>query len=377
MTLAPCPHAGQCGGCAGYLEPSSSFYEAKERVLTEAASTHSLVLPCIAMIAAGDDAFRNRVDLTFQNGKLGFFEIEKSQVFDLVLCRQFSPSLQAWVSEFQTWIKKINIQKGSVRLRVSPQGKKGVWLDFSHEDTALLLKETQLLKELQAKAHVEVGQRFKTLTLKPDDTFGLSKEREFHPWFMSFRAGGLQPYPLYSVVGSFTQPGIKANRVLISQVLELLKKTPPYPVMELFSGLGNFTLALASAGRKVDCFEVDELSLASFRHTLKELPELSSSINIHEMNLYKKSGLPDFYHESLLFVDPPRSGLKDVLAHLLATAANKRPEYILYVSCFAPSLAEDLARLKEAGYYIEDLRGFDQFPQSTHCEWGVLLKKII
>lgn len=377
MTLSPCPHAGLCSGCAGYIELTSSFYEAKERVLTEAAQEVGLILPCIAMVAAGDDAYRDRVDLTFQNGKLGFFSLEKKNVFDLVLCRQFSPALQEWVTEFQSWIKKLDVQKGSVRLRVSAQGVRGVWLDFSNEDIARLLKQTEWLCELKSKAQVEIGQRFKALVQKADGTFGLSKEREFHPWFMTFRAGGLQPYLLYSAIGSFTQPGIKANRVLVGQVLELLKKTPEYPVMELFSGIGNFTLALASAGRKVDCFEVDELSLASFRQTLFTLPELNERIHIHEMNLYQKVGLPEFHAESILFVDPPRSGLKEVLTHLLATASVRRPDYILYVSCFAPSFAQDLAKLVKAGYEIEDLRGFDQFPQSCHCEWGALLKKNI
>lgn len=376
MNLAPCPHAGECGGCAGYEFPSSSFDEAKERVLTQAAQELNLQLPCLAMIRAGDDAFRDRVDLTFSKGKLGFFKKEKSEVFDLVFCRQLSPLLQKCVSEFQTWVKNLKIEKGSVRLRISPQGVKGVWLDFSNADTALFLKETELVSQLLKLAHVEVGQRLKTIIKKDDGSFGLSKERILLPWFTTFGGHELRPFMLNSLVGSFTQTGVKANRVMVAQVLELLHKTPELPIMELFCGLGNFTLPLASSGRPVHAYEVDELSLACLKKTLDENPEVKERVKIHELNLYSNSGLPSFSEESLLFVDPPRSGLKNVLGHILATAKEKRPQFILYVSCFAPSLAFDLSELCKAGYLIEDLRGFDQFPQSTHCEWGVLLKKM-
>ncbi len=374
MNAVICPHAAICGSCAGYERESSFFYEAKELALTEAAKENKLTLPCMVMVSVGDFEFRDRVDLTWQDGRLGFFEIQKKEVFDLLHCSQLNPQLLKWVLEFKEIFKTTKIKKASLRLRVSPEGQKGLWLDCSHEDTALFLKDEALVSKLLSLSHVEVGQRFKSIIRKEDGSYGLSKERKMHSWFQTFDLNG-KSIPLNSVVASFTQTGIRANRVMIGQVLDLLKKTPELPIVELFCGLGNFSFALASTGRNLQCYEVDELSLACFKKTLEEQAWVKNKIVLHELNLYQNAGLPELYENSLLFVDPPRSGLKNVLGHIIKTAKEKRPEFILYVSCFAPTLVQDLAELTKHDYSIEDVRGFDQFPQGNHCEWGVLLKK--
>lgn len=374
MILSACPHAGDCGSCAGYLKESSSFYEAKERVLAEAAKECGLDLPCFAMVSVGDYEFRDRVDLTWHQGRLGFFHAEKKEIVDLLNCLQLSPKLLRWVLEFKNVFKETKIKKASIRLRVSPDSLKGLWLDCSHEETAIFLKESDLVSSLLKLCHIEVGQRFKSVIKKNDGSFGLSKERTMQSWFETFDKNG-NPIPLNSFVASFTQTGVNANRVMVKQALELLSKTPDLPVVELFCGLGNFSFALASTGRKLQCYEVDELSLACFKKTLEEHPELKETIFLHELNLYQDAGLPALFEDSLLFVDPPRSGLKNVLGHILRTTKEKRPKFILYVSCFAPTLASDLSELTKYDYSIEDLRGFDQFPQGSHSEWGVLLKK--
>jgi len=375
MSSTACLHAGICSSCAGYVQYSSSFYDDKKNILINETKMRGLDLPPISISSIGDYDFRDRVDLIYEDGKLGFFEKEKKVIFDLVSCHQFSPALKEWFFEFKIWAKKIKIKKGSVRLRVSPEGKKGAWLDFSNHDVAILLTEKELLQELYKMCSVEVGQRLKKLIIKSDGSLGLSKEREFYPWFETYYGDDLQAFPLYCAIGSFTQPGIVANKVLVKHVLELLKKTPNYPVMELFCGPGNFSFPLASTGRMIDSYEIDEFSLACFRHTLKKHPTLNEHLHLHELNLYKKSGLPDLKRELVLFVDPPRSGLKNVLHYLRATAFEKRPHCLIYVSCFAPSLAQDLLVLTELGYELEDVFGIDQFPQSKHCEWGVLLIK--
>ena len=53
---------------------------------------------------------------------------------------------------------------------------------------------------------------------------------------------------------------------------------------------------------------------------------------------------------------------------------DNKPQYILYVSCFLNSLIQDLTRLVQYDYKVKSIVGVDQFPQSSHCEWVVLLK---
>jgi 23S rRNA (uracil1939-C5)-methyltransferase len=146
-------------------------------------------------------------------------------------------------------------------------------------------------------------------------------------------------------------------------------------IIELFSGLGNFTLPLASLGHKVTAYEVNEVALQSFKVTTASLPSLTRNINFLQSNLYQDKALPSLQGFDLLFVDPPRSGLKGLLPHMASHAENERPKNLIYVSCFAESMASDLRALSELGYKLTALSGVDQFPNTPHCEWIARLER--
>lgn len=315
---------------------------------------------------------RDRVDLTWQkrNGELalGLYDLDKSGVVDMMACPQMSQALEEWFLEFRSMLPPV-IEKGSVRLRVSPSGEKGVWLDLANADVKALLDEKQWLTTLSSRAHVEIGQRFKPLIKTESGALKLGSFLEPQAWFETYVGEALDAIPLCSAVGSFTQPSFIANKALVKHLAELARPYSGTRVLELFSGLGNFTLPLAALGTQVTSFEVDAVSIGSLYVTLKEQPSLASRIKFIRENLYCADALPKLEDFELLVVDPPRSGLKEVGEHIENTSASQRPCAIIYISCFAQSMAEDLERLKNCGYSIDTLRGIDQFPHSPHCEW--------
>ncbi len=350
----------------------------------------------IELIATGSHEVRDRVDLTLsqslptlanshshRNQRLGFlstpqsgsslaegehgFEIRK-EVVDIEICRQLSPALQKWLTEFRSI--KWPISRGSLRLRVSPLGERGVWLDFANIDIKHLLESRTELAEAMQMAHVEIGQKRKSLVQK---TEGLKLvDPVLRPWFETWSVLHSRPIPLYCTVGSFTQTGFLANRILVETVINLARDLGVQKFAEFGSGIGNFTLPLAEICTSVDAYEIDALALEGLRRSSTELGlEKNIVINQGDYQNSKRADALDFSSVDSIVVDPPRSGLKKFLSPLQRATA---PEYFLYVSCFAESFCQDVKHLEQIGYRIESLKIVDQFPQSPHYELVSLLK---
>ncbi|MEZ4872123.1 MAG: hypothetical protein R2827_07730 [Bdellovibrionales bacterium] len=91
-----------------------------------------------------------------------------------------------------------------------------------------------------------------------------------------------------------------------------------------------------------------------------------------KLNLYSaKAEVETFENDFGLLVDPPRSGLKNFVDKIKNFSSI--PKEIIYVSCFAQSLSEDIRKFIELGYEIKKIVGVDQFAQTPHCEWIVHL----
>ncbi|MEK7358320.1 MAG: RNA methyltransferase, partial [Bdellovibrionota bacterium] len=287
---------------------------------------------------------------------------------DLQGCPQMSAALEAWFQDFRRF--DFPISRGSIRLRVAPDGRRGVWLDFANEDIKALLDARDLLSSLAEAAIVEIGQRRKRLVERD----GLLKlgDPVLEPWFETYLGpnseADARPVPLYCTVGSFTQPGFEANRALVGHVMEIVRSRPVRRAAEFGSGIGNFTLPLADVCDHVDAYEVDTLALEGLARSLEER-ELTEKVRVHSGNFQgAKATAIDLSGLDLLLVDPPRSGLMQFLDPLEMTQAQSRPARFVYVSCFAESFSVDSLRLEGLGYALERISVVDQFPQSRHFE---------
>ncbi len=343
-----CSYASVCSGCDWLLKPLTeqrSLKMAHLRSVWRQAPDH------LGFATAGPGSSRDRIDFMIADGRYGLFDRFKTGLVDLQGCPQLSPALEAFFQDFRGF--KFPISRGSVRLRVSPTGKRGVWLDFANIDVKTLLDDGQILRELLASgAIVEIGQRRKRLVeregrLKLDDPV-------LEPWFETYVEGVATP--LYCTIGSFTQPGFRVNRMLIEEVMSLVPMRGGR-VAEFGAGIGNFTLPLAARFAAVDAYEVDTLALEGLEHVKP------ANVTIHSGNYQgdKALGL-QFADADCLLVDPPRSGLMKFIEPV-ATA-----QKLIYVSCFAESFAADSDRLHDFGFRVEKATIVDQFPQSRHYE---------
>ncbi len=369
QTSFSCGYASLCGGCDLISKPYDTQVSMKTEALRSAwlkALPEGPALPEVNWIKVAEGGLRDRVDLMIDQRsgsyKLGLFDSARTGLVDLENCPQLSPELEAWLSDFRKL--QIPVQRGSVRLRVSPKGLRGVWLDLANVDVKMLLDERTTLDQLRSQAIVEIGQRRKRL-VERDGQLKLA-DPQMEPWFETYTDQGV--VPLYCAIGSFTQTGFRANRALVDEVRRLVRKTGARTAREFGSGIGNFTFPLASVCEKTRVFEVDGLALEGLRRSSHD-GGFDERIEINEGNYQVARKTPvSFEGTDLVLVDPPRSGLQQFLTPLESLAQDQRPKHFIYISCFAESFALDAAKLVQMGFELRETSIVDQFPQSRHFE---------
>jgi 23S rRNA (uracil1939-C5)-methyltransferase len=325
----------------------------------------SQALPEIHFIEIGESSMRDRADLVVFAGGYGLYQKSPKQLFSVEECPQLSPDLFRFYLDLKKEKILLKNPKGSIRLRISPDGKRGLWLDFSNEDVQFLFEEKSTLQRLLNLAFVEIGQKRKKLVWDKD-RFRL-QEPEFHTWTRTWV--GDSAIPLYSVVGGFSQSSDKANQTITQKISELAKTSSAKNWIEFGCGNGNLTFPLAHQSDSVLALEYEGLALAGLEKSLEANPLYKNKIEFRSGNFQKAA--PDLFQKKLfdgILVNPPRSGLKDFLNPLAEISLAKRPRDFIYMSCFLDTFTQDSAKLSQLGYLLKELCIIDQFPQSEHFE---------
>jgi len=159
---------------------------------------------------------------------------------------------------------------------------------------------------------------------------------------------------------------------MIDSALDLLDAGPGDRVLDLFCGLGNFTLPLARRAGEVVGVEGDAGLVARARDNAAR--NGLANVQFHAADLAKDlSGEPWMKAGfDKLLLDPPRAGAAEVLAQLPLDGIRR----IVYVSCHPASLARDAGFLvRERGYTLKAAGAMDMFPQTAHVESIALFEK--
>jgi 23S rRNA (uracil1939-C5)-methyltransferase len=157
----------------------------------------------------------------------------------------------------------------------------------------------------------------------------------------------------------------QANRFLLPQLVTsvLDAVSADGPVIDLYAGVGLFSVSLAASGREgVTAVEGDRTSAADLqRNSAANGSAVGIFIDSVERYLTKRKGPA----ARTLVVDPPRTGIsREAMKALLQHGAGR----IVYVSCDPATMARDARRLLDGGYRLSSLRGFDLFPNTPHVE---------
>ncbi|NLQ18234.1 23S rRNA (uracil(1939)-C(5))-methyltransferase RlmD [Marinomonas sp. M1K-6] len=168
----------------------------------------------------------------------------------------------------------------------------------------------------------------------------------------------------------FIQVNDIMNQKMLAQAMDWLDPTQQDVVLDLFCGVGNFSLPLAQQAQSVIGVEVQESMVEAARENarINGLDNLS----FVAADLTKPIENELFHHAiTKVLLDPPRAGAFEFLDSIIKIA----PRQILYVSCNASTLARDAEYLVAKGYQVLRVGLMDMFPQTSHVESMMLLQK--
>jgi 23S rRNA (uracil1939-C5)-methyltransferase len=170
----------------------------------------------------------------------------------------------------------------------------------------------------------------------------------------------------------FTQVNAGINRSMVHRAVEWLDVQPGDRVLDLFCGLGNFTLPLARRSGQVVGVEGDDAMVVRGRENA--VANGLQNVTFHGADLHGDFTGQSWAREGFdkVLIDPPRSGAEQICEHLTAFGASR----IVYVSCNPATLARDAGVLVRNGYRLVRAGVMDMFPHTTHVESIALFERI-
>lgn len=363
MTTLQCPVKDLCGGCDwGHLEYSTQIENKKQNLLGLLKSNNlNFDEKNLEVLCLRSTGLRSRFDFALDHEGVGLYQKNTfpKKIVHIQDCPQLDPNLRAWFQEF-TQKFKIPLNKGSLRLRTSSDGKlKGAWFDLANEDIKKLLDEKNLLQSMMSIAQVEMGQKRKRVVDTPE---GLKlKELPPEKWFVTKYKDA--EVPLNSWISSFTQPSLEMNLKIGEHIRSMLKPFQFKNGFEFGCGLGNLSFPILSECEHLTVTEIDEPALLAFSMTLQQM-NLKNKVTLL-CGDYQKDRELNLSEFDFIFVNPPRSGLK----HLAKTISASNVEHLFYMSCFPETFIEDLKEISKGKQCnIKNISIIDQFTQTHHYE---------
>ena len=365
-TDAPCPVYGQCGGCQLQHASPTAQLELKRSILTETlvrlgGLTAVDVPPFIASPEVYGYRHRARLAVVTPKGKaasLAYHEEGSHRLVPIAACPLLAPRLNEVIAHLNRALA------GSGALATVLQE---VRLALSVTTGELMIQyEAERCTRRQAEGWFErvrtglAGLKGQVLIAGR----GLQQRR----WVdgetaLTEQVAGLR---LRCSDRSFVQANWRLNETLVETVTDWTltgQDRAPLRVLELYAGIGNFGLPLARGGALVTLVEANPAALADARYNARVNHVGRCRFRQGPAEAILDASMPDEY--DLVLMDPPRTGLsKEALAGLLRL----RPHRLVYLSCDPPTLARDLRAMREAGYRVTRLQGFDMFPQTMHIE---------
>ena len=171
----------------------------------------------------------------------------------------------------------------------------------------------------------------------------------------------------------FTQVNTDINRKMVSRTVELLDLSPRDQVLDLFCGMGNFSLPIARhAGSVVGVEGAAELVQRARANAQRNQLQNTS---FYTANLYEQLDHEPWMNLSFnkVLLDPPRSGAFEMLEHINRMSV----ERIVYVSCYPGTLARDAGELvNNYGYRLASAGVMDMFPHTAHVESIAMFERV-
>lgn len=384
-TEAPCPHFELCGGCVwqhwnyeGQLKYKTEYVK---KALRSVEMDPELVLDTIGM---DEDPwhYRNKMEFTFSpEGELGLHEQGNFRnIIPLETCLIAGRNMVDATVEVGEWVKAFGLtgynkdtHEGLLRhLMVRESFETGelmLALFATKAPTGELASATEDLIERITKKYPNVKSLMWLVNTdladrtQSEETFVLAGRD-----FIYDELGGYR-YRLWFDTFFQTNP-VQAQK-LVDLALEMGNPQADEKMIDLFCGVGTFSLPFAARVKELAGIEIVETSIESAKRNavdndLHNTTFLARDARKGIDEIHESWGLAD-----MLLIDPPRSGAGGKVMRRIGRA---QPERIVYVSCNPDTFATDVAELLPFGYTLQQVQPVDLFPHTVHVEVVALLQ---
>lgn len=362
-----CQHFGHCGGCVLQHLSAPAQIAFKQKQMLDALQRIGKVVPeSVAPAIAGPIwHYRRRARLGAKyvpkkGGMLvGFRERDSGYIGLLDRCEVLDPRVGYRLKELAALIDSLSIREHVPQIELA--AAEHVALVFrvmqppTDEDIAKLADYAQ---QQGCEIYLQPGGLPTIAPMTPP-----ARVLDYSPDGSDLRLR-FQPSDFIQINGEVSQ-------AIVRQSLEWLSLKPGERVLELFCGLGNFSLPLARTGAQVVAVEGEDGLVQRARANAQRA---GLDIQFSKADLFTEGKGADWLQGGFdkVLLDPPRSGAKEILPLVAA----QKPQSILYVSCHTGTLARDAGMLvHEHGYRLVKAGVMDMFPHTAHVESMALFEK--
>jgi len=383
-----CPHFGVCGGCRLQHMPSDAQRDLKQRGLLRALREHGRVEPeqILDSLTGPSAGYRRRARLgvKYVPGKgvtlVGFREKNGAKLAELDACAVLEPRIGNAIGSIRRLLDRLAIRHRIPQLEVA----------MGDSATALVLRHLDPLSVSDRAVLLEfVRERDWQLYLQPGGPDSI------HALWPADPAPLFYALPEFDLVleflpTDFIQVNAAMNHALVRAAVFHLDLQADSRVLDLFCGIGNFTLAVARRAASVTGVDGDAALVS--RALANARRNRIDNVSFVSADLMRVDGQRDWWRGGAgilgnrssssiaglgqwdrLLLDPPRSGAEELLSvlggPLGAPVGGRLPQRIVYVSCNPETLARDAGLLvHHKGYRLRHAGIVDMFPHTAHCE---------
>ncbi|MCX4190017.1 23S rRNA (uracil(1939)-C(5))-methyltransferase RlmD [Methylophaga sp. OBS3] len=359
---AKCHHFGVCGGCSLMHMAPEAQLSLKQNTLAEQFTHFGQLAPeqWLPPLDGPLWGYRRKARLGVkyvhkkQKVLVGFREKSAPYIAELSQCEVLDPRVGLRLTELASLIEGLEARERIAQIEVA----------MDETNTALVFRNLDPLSVSDIEKLINYGQQHDLwIYQQPGGPATVSPLWPENPQLAYSPVAGIS---LDFAPGDFTQVNAGINEKMIPLAMKLLDLQPEDRVLDLFCGLGNFTLPMAQKVKEVVGVEGDASLVA---HAKRNADKNQLSNAVFELADLTQTELADYpwakagFNKILL--DPPRSGAFEVLGQLAALGA----EQIVYVSCNPATLARDAGELvNQYGYQMDAAGIMDMFPHTSHVE---------
>ena len=358
-----CRHYALCGGCSLMHLDSGQQILHKQSVLLEQLQHIGGLEPeqVLPPLSASRWGYRRkaRLGVKYVAGKekvlVGFREKYSSFIADIDSCEVLHPILGEAIGQLKELIHELSVYRQIPQLEVA----------VSDSVAAVVIRHLAPLSDNDRRILADFeAQRPVRFYLQPgglDSVHSLSGQDE---QVLSYRLDDHDVVIEFSPI-DFTQVNFDLNTMLVDRVIELLEPGAADTVLDLFCGLGNFTLPIARYAKQATGLEGSEdLVLRAQKNARKNS---LTNVDFSACNLSEPDAgsLVSGFAYNKILLDPPRSGAREIIEQLDLERVAK----LVYVSCNPATLARDAGILvKQEGLRLKSAGVMDMFPHTSHVE---------